>query len=55
MRSIALIIPSVESRQILDHIGAETQSSLREECGDALQGEGTQIEPDTEIMGAQMY
>jgi Putative transposase len=58
MRIIAFITQSADIRRILDHIGVESEPPkispargppLWDECGDAQQGEGTQVEPDWDL------
>ena len=58
MRIIAFITQSADIRQILDHIGVESEPPkispargppLWEDCCDAQVGEGTQVEPDWDL------
>ena len=58
MRIIAFITHSADIRQILDHIGAESEPPqispargppLWGECGDAQVGEGAEVEPDWDL------
>jgi Putative transposase/Transposase zinc-binding domain len=58
MRIIAFITHSADIRQILEHIGVESEPPkispargppLWDECGDAHQGEGSQVEPNWDL------
>lgn len=60
MRLIAFITEGVQIRQILDHIGVDSEPThiapargppLWDDGGDAQTGEGAQIEPDWDSKG----